>query len=58
LVLSQFLAVVTGLASGATEANGLPWVTVVFFLAAYNISVIGIGIGGVLLLRDLFSASN
>jgi hypothetical protein len=57
LVLSQILAVVTGLASGATEANGLPWVAVVLFLAAYNISVLGIGIGGALLMRDLFIVS-
>jgi hypothetical protein len=58
LVLSQAMAVVTGLASGTTEPNGLPLVLVAVFLAAYVIAVIGIGIGGIRLMRDLFSSSD
>jgi hypothetical protein len=55
--ISQVIAVITGLASGATAADGLPWVLVVGFLAAYDIAVIGMSIGGALLIHDLFIVS-
>ncbi len=55
LILSQGLAVVTGLASGATPAAGLPWVLVVALLAIYDGAVIALGVGGALLVRDLFT---
>ena len=51
---SQALAVVTGLASGETEPAGLWFVLVLASLAAYSLALIAMGIGGVLLLRDLF----
>jgi len=56
LVLGQVLAVVTGLASGEAEPSGLRWALVISFLAAYVLAVIVIGVGGVLLLRDLFKS--
>jgi hypothetical protein len=55
LVLSQVIAVVSGLASGAIEPTGLPWLAVICLLFTYDISVIGLGISGVLLLTNLFS---
>jgi hypothetical protein len=54
LVLSQLLAVVTGLASGAMLPTGWPWRLVVAGLAVYTGAVIATGVGGVLLVRDLF----
>ncbi len=54
LVISQGLAVVTGLASGAIEAVGLWWGLVVALLAVYILATVGMAVGGVLLSRDLF----
>lgn len=51
---SQGLAVVTGLASGRTTPGGWQWALVLAGLVAYILAVIVTGIGGVLLLRDLF----
>ncbi len=56
LVASQALAVVTGLASGETEPGGWQMVVVIAGIAAYTLALIAIGVGGVLLLRDLFQA--
>lgn len=57
LIGSQALAVVTGLASGATEPTGVWWIFVLALLAVFTLSLIAIGVGGVLLLRDLFKHS-
>ncbi len=54
LVGGQALAVVTGLASGETEPVGLPWAAVLGALLLYDAAVVALGVGGVLLLRDLF----
>jgi hypothetical protein len=50
----QGLAVVTGLASGRTEATGWPYMLVMGMLIGYILAVVVIGVGGALLLRDLF----
>jgi hypothetical protein len=57
LVGGQALAVVTGLASGETEPVGLSWALVLASLGIYSLALVVIGIGGVLLARDLFRAS-
>ncbi len=54
LVGSQVLAVVSGLASGETEPTGLWFGVVLGSLAAFIVALIVLGVGGVLLLRDLF----
>jgi hypothetical protein len=54
LVGVQAIAEVTGLASGRTEAAGLPWVLVLSSLALYSLALVIVAVGGVLLLRDLF----
>lgn len=54
LVAGQVLALVTGLASGETEPTGWPWALVMGSIVAYILAVIIIGVGGALLLRDLF----
>jgi hypothetical protein len=54
LVGSQALAVVTGLASGETEPVGLPWIMTLAMIGVYTLAVIAIGVGGILLLRDIF----
>lgn len=55
LAACMVIAEVTGMASGRTEAAGLPFVTTLLMLAFYTVSLIGIGIGGVLLWKDLFA---
>lgn len=54
LVGTQGLAVVTGLASGTTEPGGWEWALVHATLAIYSLALVALGVGGVLLLRDLF----
>lgn len=54
VVGGQALAVVTGLASGATEPTGWQWALVLGALGLYALAVTEIGVGGVLLLRDVF----
>jgi len=57
LVGSQAIAVVSGLAHGETEPGGWQWALVLILLASYSLALIVIGIGGVMLLRDLFKPS-
>jgi hypothetical protein len=54
LVGGQEIAVLTGLASGETEPAGGWWLLVVGMLVAYWLALVITGVGGVLLLRDLF----
>jgi len=54
LVLGQVIASVTGLASGAIEPNGWQWALVLSMLAAYCLALVSVGVGGILLLVDLF----
>ena len=53
LVGGQVLAVVTGLASGETEPAGWRWALVLASLVVYSLALVVIGVGGLLLLRDL-----
>jgi hypothetical protein len=54
LVSGQALAVVTGLASGEIEPVGWQWVLVLGSIVGYTLAILLIGVGGLLLLRDLF----
>jgi hypothetical protein len=54
LVGGQALAVVTGLASGETQPAGWWWALVLACMGVYALAVVGMGVGGVLLLRHLF----
>lgn len=54
LVGGQALAVGTGLASGEIEPNGGWWALVLASLGGYTLALVGMAIGGVLLLRDIF----
>jgi len=56
LIGGQALAVVTGLASGATEPTGWPWALVCASLGAYCLALVAIGVGGALLVRALVKA--
>jgi len=58
LVLSQVAAVLTGLASGRTEPEGLPWILLIGMLVGYVVAVGFLCAGGSLLLHDLFSPAN
>lgn len=50
----QAFAVVSGLASGAIEPKGLPWILVIASIACYSLALIAICIAGVLLIKKLF----
>ena len=54
LIGGQALAVVTGLASGETEPIGWWWALVLASLVIFSLALVAMGIGGILLLRDLF----
>ena len=54
LVGGQALAEVTGLASGEREPSGFWFVLVLASLGCYTLALIAMGVGGVLLSRDLF----
>lgn len=54
LVGGQALAVVSGLASGATEPTGWVWILVLTSLAVYTLAIVEVGTAGVLLVRDVF----
>ena len=56
LASSQGLAVVTGLASGEAEPAGWRLAVVLAPLAGYGLALIAMGVGGALLLGDLFRA--
>jgi hypothetical protein len=57
LVGGQALAVVSGLASGETEATGFWWILVIASLVVYSLALVAMDVGGVLLLRDLFKTT-
>jgi hypothetical protein len=54
LVGGQALAVVTGLASGRTEPGGWQSALVLATLVIYALALVAMGVGGVLLIGDLF----
>ena len=54
LVGSQGLAVVSGLASGEIGRDTIWWIIVLTLLAVYVLALLGMGIGGIFLLRGLF----
>lgn len=54
LVGGQALAVVTGLASGEIGPTGWQWILVLTSLGIFTLGLIAVGVGGILLLRDLF----
>jgi hypothetical protein len=57
VVISQVVAMVSGLASGRIEPTGVWWAIVLIFMAGAVVGIIAIGVGGILLLRDLFHKS-
>ena len=54
LLASQWLAVVTGLASGAAEATGWRLALVLGVLILSYLGMMVTGVGGILLIRDLY----
>ncbi len=52
----QVLAVVTGLASGEAQAAGWPLAAVNFTLYIYILMLLVTGVGGMMLLRELFKS--
>ena len=53
-IVGSVLANVTGLATGEIEPVGMPWALVLASIAGYSLALVAMGVGGVLLLRDLF----
>jgi len=58
LVGSQAIAVWTGLASGAREATGWPFILVIGMLVVYALLTVVLGLAGVQLSKDLIKAKN
>ena len=58
LVGGQALASLTALASGRTKPTGLAWGLVVAAIVAYSLTLVELGIAGVLLVRDLFERNS
>ena len=56
IVSGQALAVVTGLADGSTPIGGWQWALVLGSLIVYVLAVIEVGVGGILLLKDVFKS--
>ena len=56
LVGGMALAVVTGLASGATEPTGPAMIAVAVTIALYCLALAVLGVAGILLGRDVFSS--
>jgi hypothetical protein len=54
LIGGQVLAMVTGLASGETEPAGFWWGLVLASIFVYWLALLGMGVGGIGLLIDLF----
>ncbi len=54
LVGSQVAAVLTGLASGETEAVGWRWTLTLAGIVGYELCEVLLGVEGILLIRDLF----
>ncbi len=52
----QLYAVVSGLASGATEPTGWSWALVIASIGLYSLALVVIGIAGILLVRKVYSA--
>ncbi len=57
LVVGMGLAVITGPASGETGPGGWESALVLAAVVIYSLALVVIGVGGVLLLRDLFQPS-
>ncbi|MGA9398380.1 MAG: hypothetical protein WBV22_09000 [Anaerolineaceae bacterium] len=57
LVGGQVLAVLTGLASGENESIGWRWIFVLGSLGIFSLALVVLGVGGVLLVHDLFKPS-
>jgi hypothetical protein len=53
-VIGSVIATVTGLASGEIEPVGWQWGLVLAAIAGYILALIIMGVGGILLLRDVF----
>jgi hypothetical protein len=55
LVSSQALAMLTGLASGATDPVGWVYIIVLSALIAYALALVVVAVGGAQLLKDVFN---
>jgi hypothetical protein len=54
LLGGQLVAMLSGLASGATPITSPWWTVVLAALGGYVLALVAVGVGGLLLLRDLF----
>ena len=57
LLVGALLTTVTGLASGETALEGLWWAFLIIPLVVYSLGLVVTGVGGVLLLLELFRSS-
>jgi hypothetical protein len=55
LILTQWVAVITGVASGTTGLNGWQFVLVISIYVGFIAAVFSCGIGGILLWKEIFT---
>jgi hypothetical protein len=55
LILCQVFAILSGLDSGRIGPSGWPWLLVILSITIYFFALIGLGTGGIFLLKKLFS---
>ena len=58
LLIGQGVGMLTGLASGANEPNGWRLGILMAFILLFTLGIIATGVGGILLLRDLFKSKH
>jgi len=54
IVTGQAIALLTGLATGETEPGGWQWALVLGAIILYDLAVVGVGVGGILLILKIF----
>ncbi len=54
IVSGQVIALLTGLATGETEPGGWQWALVLGAIILYDLAVVAVGVGGILLILKIF----
>jgi hypothetical protein len=54
IVSGQAIALLTGLATGETERGGWQWALVLGAIILYDLAVVAVGVGGILLILKIF----
>ena len=53
VLIGQLVSMASGLASGRIEPTGFWWAIVLILIALAALGIVAVGVGGILLMRDL-----